>query len=82
MRYLILLLPLLAACGGSDQTPVVISPPPVLASPDLFETCDGWTGPPPATERDLLLAAQAEIAGRRCANAKIEALAQTYGAPQ
>lgn len=77
MRLSLMLLPLaLAACGANEAT---LSPSPV-APADLFQPCEGWAGAAPVTERQLLLAAQAEIAGRRCANERLAALAEIYGA--
>ena len=75
MRLYLMPLPLaLVACGASETAFL----PPAVAPSDLFETCEGWTGSPPVTERDLLLAAQAEIAGRECANGRITALSEIY----
>ncbi len=39
--------------------------------------CDGWTGPTPATEGQIIRAALAEKTGRLCANTKLDAVAAT-----
>jgi hypothetical protein len=85
---LIICATLLAGCGDSlrrADPPSPPPPPPVLipevpiADPDLFRPCEGWTGPPPVTELDLAIAAEAEIAGRERCNDQLDALAEVYG---
>lgn len=61
---------LLAACGRE-----ALAPPPV-ALLDLAP-CPGWTGPRPVTEGAFARAAAAEMAGRLCANAKLEVVSAT-----
>jgi hypothetical protein len=37
-----------------------------------MEPCPGWSGPRPTTEGHFARAAAAEMAGRLCANAKLQ----------
>jgi hypothetical protein len=85
---LIICVTLLAGCGDSPRRsspPPVQAPPPVvipqtpIADPALFRPCDGWTGPPPVTDLQIALAAEAEIAGRERCNDQLNALAEVYG---
>jgi hypothetical protein len=76
-RYLTICALLVSACGGSEAVKVVPETP--VASADLFEPCSGWLFGPPASERELAEAAEAEQGGRRCANAKLHALREIYG---
>lgn len=59
----------LAACGRDTVASVYVPA-------DLLAPAPGWTGPPPATERALILAAAAEKRGREQANAQLAAIAQ------
>lgn len=61
---LIMLCAGLAACGGGAKVP-----------PDMLRPCDGWLGPVPATEGQLLRAALAEKTGRECANGRLAGVA-------
>lgn len=64
MRLLaIICLMLLSACGRD----------PAMSLLDLAP-CDGWQGAAPQDERQFARAAAAEMAGRRCANAKLKAV--------
>ncbi len=70
MRLLaIISLMLLASCGR--ETP--------LSLLDL-EPCPGWQGATPQNERQFARAAAAEMAGRLCANAKLEVVGNSSGA--
>ena len=73
MRFsaLCLTLPLIG-CGPDPQ--IIRAAPPVPA--DLRVGCPGWQGAKPTTEGQLLRAVVAEVSGRKCANAKIEAIDQ------
>lgn len=63
----IIFLVLLAACGRE------VRQAPIPA--DLLVPCEGWTGPTPRTEGQLVDAAFAEMRGRKECNLKIEAIA-------
>lgn len=75
-RCLIILALLLAGCGPD------VAAPPALSVLDL-SPCPGWQGARPETEGELARAAAAEQAGRLCANAKLQAVADlTAASPQ
>jgi hypothetical protein len=81
MRRCLIFCALLAgACGRPIPAPEA-SPEP-LADPALFRPAPGWTGAAPTTELELVLAAEAELAGRLQANAQLSALADIYGVPR
>jgi hypothetical protein len=71
------LLPLCCALllSGCLRAPEVVAPPPAVPA-DLLRPCEGYGGPVPRTEGQLSEALIAEVRGRACANAKLEALKQ------
>ena len=62
---LIMLCAGLAACGAGGRVPA-----------DMLRPCDGWQGPAPVTEGQLLRAALAEKTGRECANGRLAGVAR------
>lgn len=64
----------LASCGRDSTTFVRTHVPADLLQPE-----PGWTGPRPQSEVDFALAAEAEKAGRKRANAKLEAVSEILG---
>ncbi len=86
-RCLILPLMSLAACGSEPPSPTLrptaeMADTAPLADATLFRPCPGWEGAPPATEREILLAAEAEMAGRLRCNGQLLTLGRIYGLPQ
>jgi hypothetical protein len=87
LRFLILCVTL-AGCFGREADPSGLRPtddladPAPLADPALFRTCPGWTGGPPETGTDLVLAAEAEIACGDRMRGQLIALAEIYGVAQ
>ena len=59
--------------SGCLRAPEVVAPPPPVPA-DLLRPCGGYGGPVPRTEGQLSEALIAEVRGRACANAKLEAL--------
>jgi hypothetical protein len=72
MRCYLIILMVLAGCSG----PSIIAER--TAPADLFEPAPGWTGNRPQTERELILAAAAERAGRERANGQLCTLAEIF----
>lgn len=57
----------LAACGAGKVPAEMLRP------------CDGWLGPVPVTEGQVLRAALAEKTGRECANGRLAGVARVLG---
>ncbi len=72
-RFLLFSVMLLTACGlrlppGELPTPLVPD--------DLLRGCEGYLGPKPKSEGQVMAAAAAEKNGRLCANAKLDTVRQ------
>lgn len=72
-RFLIISAVLLSGCMGNEYVPA--NPVPA----DLLVGCAGYSGPVPRNERQLAGALLSEVQGRRCANRKIETIAEIIG---
>ncbi|WP_284262447.1 hypothetical protein [Roseicyclus amphidinii] len=83
-RFLIPCAMLLGSCGQSNAPPpplprpgALIDPTPIV-DPGLYETCPGWTGPPPELGVEFALAVETEIACRQLMAGQLDTLARTH----
>lgn len=74
MRLCLIICAVVLAGCGPDPVPAV--------PPDMLQPCPGWQGRTPETAGELMRAAAAEQAGRRCANLKLHDVAMILGGPQ